>query len=63
MQGKLHGEKMRNKTLCYTLMNLQDNSLSALNKALIPATSVQLLPAFSSQVLSHSMSKGFMPTF
>ena len=54
MQGELHSEKMRNKTLRYTLMNMQNDSLSALNKALIPATSAQQLPVClqsSSQVL------------
>ena len=45
---------MRNKTLRYTLANLQDDSLSALNKALIPAMSTRSLPArmhTSSQVI------------
>lgn len=54
VQGELHSEKMRNKTLRYTLMNMQDDSLSALNKALIPATSAQNLPSrmqSSSQVI------------
>ena len=56
LQGELHSEKMRNKTLRYTLMNMQDDSLSALNKALIPASAARLLPArvhSSSQVSLH----------
>ena len=36
---------MRNKTLRYTLMNMQDDSLSALNKALIPVASARNVPA------------------
>ena len=55
LQGELHSEKMRNKTLRYTLMNMQDASLSALNKALIPASAARSLPArmhSSSQVCS-----------
>ena len=54
LQGELHSERMRNKTLRYTLANLQDDSLSALNKALIPAMSTRSLPArmhTSSQVI------------
>ena len=49
---------MRNKTLRYTLANLQDDSLSALNKALIPAMSTRSLPArmhTSSQVIQIPM--------
>ena len=45
LQGELHSEKMRNKTLRYTLMNMQDASLSALNRALIPASAARPLPA------------------
>ena len=44
LQGELHSEKMRNKTLRYTLMNMQDDSLSALNKALIPVAAAQSVP-------------------
>lgn len=60
LQGELHSEKMRNKTLRYTLMNMQDDSLSALNKALIPATAAQTVPArmrFSSQVASLALQR------
>ena len=65
LQGELHSEKMRNKTLRYTLMNMQDDSLSALNKVLIPATAAQTAPAhrrFSSQVASPAEQQSMHPT-
>ena len=64
MQGELHSEKMRNKTLRYTLMNMQNDSLSAMNKALIPVTAAQNLPArmqSSSQVRNLKITETYRP--
>ena len=64
MQGELHSEKMRNKTLRYTLMNMQNDSLSAMNKALIPVTAAQNLRSrmqSSSQVRNLKITWTFCP--
>jgi len=64
VQGELHSEKMRNKTLRYTLMNMQNDSLSAMNKALIPVTAAQSLPArmqSSSQVRKLTSKETYCP--